>query len=133
MPKLEELKGNKRKRLLYDFEKLKKYIEEYQDICEQIEAIKLDNLPLRLNNIVYSNAYYQGMRNAFGLIHDMMVKDKQDPNIIKAVIECALKSLENTERIMRDDPMKFCPKKDKKGKIIGYEAHFTRQIIIADD
>lgn len=42
-------------------------------------------------------------------------------------------SLENVERIMRDDPMMFIAEKDKKGKIVGYEAHFTKQIIVTDD
>lgn len=132
MAKLEELKGKKRRKLLWAFEDLKKYIEEYRDICEIIEAIKYDNLPLRLNNVIYHNAYYQGVRNAFYLI-DEMKRNKLEDKYISAVIKCGMASLENTERITRNEPMLFSAVKDKKGKIVGYEAHFTKQVIITDD
>lgn len=132
MVKLEDLKGKKRRRLLRDFEDLKKHIEEYRDICETIEAIKHDNLPLRFNNVIYHNAYYQGVRNAFCLLDEMM-QDKLETKYINATLKCGMASLENVERIMRNDPMMFIPEKDKKGKIVGYEAHFTKQIIVTDD
>lgn len=132
MVKLEELKSKKRKNLLRRFEILRTQIEEYRDICEIMEAIKHDRLPLNLNNIIHHSAYYQGVRNAFCLI-DKMMEGKFDAKQMKAILKCGMASLENSERIMRDDPMMFLPVKDKKGKIIGYEAHFTKQIITTDD
>lgn len=132
MAKLEDLKGKKRRRLLRDFEDLKKHIEEYRDICETIEAIKYDTLPLRLNNVIHHNAYYQGVRNAFCMFDEMM-QNGLETKYIKATLKCGMASLENVERIMRDDPMMFIAEKDKKGKIVGYEAHFTKQIIVTDD
>lgn len=132
MAKLEELKGKKKKRLLRDFNKLKKHIEEYKDICETIEAIKHDNLPLRLNNVVYANAYLQGARMAFSLI-DEMKDNKLEEKYLRAVLKHGIKSLENTERIMRNEPMMFAPVKDKKGKIVEYKAHFSKQVIVTDD
>lgn len=132
MAKLEELKGKKRKDVSRLFEKLKEYIKEYRDICETAEAIKHDNLPLRLNNIIINNAYLQGARMAFSLI-DEMKDNKLEDKYIRAVLKHGIKSLENTERIMRDEPMMFSAVKDEKGKIVGCEAHFTKQVIITDD
>lgn len=99
---------------------------------EEIDRLdKAGELKLNLTRIAHYGAYLSGAQAALrwimrnGFFADGKAISKDSVLREKAIIELALKSKMNTDRLLGDYPnVNQSPIYDKKGKLVGYEAKF---------
>ena len=101
-------------------------------VLEEVQRLDdADQLRLNLREVTQSGAYISGIQKALLFIRDRCICGKKsiskdDMMVLKATIELGLSSKIAAERLVVGEwgNIKYCPVKDKKGNVTGYEAKF---------